>query len=689
MVSILRAHAAFFFFQPAAAAAALLLAFFCSCASAPAAQGFAPLREQFTLKTSFAPESAPPGSRVALRLELDIDPEWHFYGKKESIGQIPSVTLDKLGGLAAAGALEVPDGERHEISKDPEIVSWYLAGKAVLELPLDVPADAKAGVIEVEGTLGYMQCTETMCDPPGTKRFSATLTIDPAAAAPAPAMPEVAPKARIVSTSVEPASARRGETVTVRLEIEVEKGWHVYGAKETPLDPKYDTRPQIRLAGIDWSEAGATELPDGELHEGEVVRGYWLTGRFAASRAFRVPETALAGAAAIAGEIEYQPCTEKICEKNERVPFTASLHVEAGAALSTEEKALTEKGLLPFILLAIGWGLFTLIMPCTYPMVPITVSFFTKQASVRGGRVLPLTATYGLGIVAVFIFVGLAFAPWIQPVATHWVTNLAIGVLFLFFAVVLFGAITLQPPAFLMNFAGQASARGGYFGAFLMGTVLVLTSFTCTAPFVANLLAVGIKTGSSALVILGMGVFGLTIAIPFVILSLVPGWITSLPRSGEWMNTTKVFLGFVEVAAALKFISNADLVLQWQILPRELFLFLWAAVFGAGAAFLFGWIRLKSEAEVAIGPTRMTIGLAVLLFAAYCLYGALGYRVVDPVMQAIIPNYGSAELGNADGNGVRQSVGAGHTIIKDDYPAALAAARRAEKLLLVNFTGYT
>ena len=158
------------------------------------------------------------------------------------------------------------------------------------------------------------------------------------------------------------------------------------------------------------------------------------------------------------------------------------------------------------------------------------------------------------------------------------VTNLVIGALFFYFAFVLFGFITLQPPRFLLDVAGKASSTGGYLGVFLMGATLVVTSFTCTAPVVGSLLALGAQGGDYGRLVLGMAVFGLTMAVPFVFLSLVPGKLQAMPRSGEWMNTLKVFLGFVEVAAALKFISNADMAWRWEWLSRELFLYTWAGV---------------------------------------------------------------------------------------------------------------
>ncbi|MAF64981.1 MAG: hypothetical protein CMJ84_04885 [Planctomycetes bacterium] len=357
---------------------------------------------------------------------------------------------------------------------------------------------------------------------------------------------------------------------------------------------------------------------------------------------------------------------------------------EPGGGREKEEEG--EGGLLAFILLAIGGGLFALMMPCTYPMIPITISFFTKQADARGGKVLPLSLTYGAGIVLIFVAIGVVVGPVIIRFAIHPVTNLAIGVLFLLFAAVLFGAMELRPPRFLMDAAGKASMKGGFAGVFLMGATLVVTSFTCTAPFVGSLLSVGASGGSILRIALGMAVFGTTMAVPFVFLSLLPGRAHAMPQSGEWMNTLKVSLGFVEVAAALKFISNADIAWDWQLLSMELFLMLWAGIFFIGGAYLFGWLKLKPEDAGRSSPGKLVGGMTMVLFAIYCLYGA-GGRQVSGIMYAISPPPGYAVgAGSGGGSGAAASRAA-HPIVEDDYEGARRRAQDEGRLLFINFTG--
>jgi thiol:disulfide interchange protein DsbD len=285
--------------------------------------------------------------------------------------------------------------------------------------------------------------------------------------------------------------------------------------------------------------------------------------------------------------------------------------------------------------------------------------------------------------------------------------NLVIAIAFFYFALVLFGAINLNPPAWAMRFVGTAQGKGGIGGLFLMGFLLVITSFTCTGPFVGSILGAAAQQGG-ARVVLGMAVFGLTMALPFVLLSLVPGKVKQLPRSGAWMNTVKITLGFVEVAAAFKFLSNADIAWEWGILPRELFFFVWATVAFVIAAFLFGWIKVKGESDE-IGPARMTTALGFAVLGAYFGYGALGNQL-GGAMTALAPPYSnrlvnqpkidrmqqqldsiyealsSGAVSQAGGGG--RLVEKGPIVVLDDLDEAVARAQRTGRALLVNFTGH-
>ena len=492
-----------------------------------------------------------------------------------------------------------------------------------------------------------------------------------------------------ISAKVSPAKAHAGEFVTLEVTVEIEPGWHLYGSGETVSVPT--TFKVTELGGLEV--AGAAEVPIGEEHElaGIDETSFWIREEFVVTQRLLVPAGTKPGSVKIAGKLEYMACTEEICDPIAEGLVAVSFDVEAGAARAeyatatpapTMDNELEDASFWQFILLAIGGALFALVMPCTYPMIPITVSFFTKQAEQRGGKVLPLALTYGVGIVLIFAAIGAFFGEWIGPFAFHWITNLVITVAFFAFALALFGLINLQPPQFLMNVAGKASMKGGYFGVFLMGATLVVTSFTCTAPFVGSLIALGAKQGQGVIAF-GMAVFGLTMAAPFVVLSLMPGKMQSLPRSGEWMNTLKVTLGFVELAAALKFLSNVDLALEWNWLSRELFLVIWSGIFAVTTAFLLGMIKLKGDSGE-IGPGRLVGALLFVFLAAYSAYGALGNRMDGVIMAAMAPPY-SNTISAAHGGGKKAP---SWTVVIDDYDEARRVAIAENKKLFVNFTGH-
>ncbi len=501
----------------------------------------------------------------------------------------------------------------------------------------------------------------------------------------------------------------RAEDGVIRaaLEIELDPGWHIYhGPTQADLGhPRAIGSPTtvtLAGAGIEWS---SVRFPEPEkIDQGVIEPGVWINAHSGQPVIYAIGRLAPgASGADVTAKVKGLVCEEACIPYREELTsggrgpdelfakFPGDLQPpgpgdaagaagpDGGSGASADDAAAkgADKGLLLFLLAAIGGGLFALVMPCTYPMIPITISFFTKQADARGGAPIGLSLAYGAGIVLIFVLIGVVFGSAIGPFAAHPVTNLVIGIAFLYFALVLFGLVDLQPPRFLLNAAGAASMRGGYAGVFLMGATLVVTSFTCTAPFVGTLLGAG--AGDLGRVALGMGVFGLTMAVPFVVLSLVPVRIRALPRSGEWMNTFKVTLGFVEVAAALKFLSNSDLVWNWRLFSRELFLLAWVLLFVAAALYLFG---VFSKGTLP-GSRRKLAGVLMLAFAFYCFWGMTG-RNVDRIMTAIIPPYSGGRLGWE-----WHAETPTWPIVVDDYEGALARAKADGRLLLVNFTGYT
>jgi thiol:disulfide interchange protein DsbD len=267
---------------------------------------------------------------------------------------------------------------------------------------------------------------------------------------------------------------------------------------------------------------------------------------------------------------------------------------------------------------------------------------------------------------------GLGRADLAQWIATEWWVNAIFALLFIVFGLSLLGLFEIRLPAFLNDVAAKASGTGGYLSVFGMGMTLVVTSFTCTAPFVGTLLVWAGQGGSTLKVVYAMGVFGLTMAVPFVLLARSPDAIRKIPRSGEWMNQLKVTMGILELGLALKFVSNIDLAANTFLIGRRLFLVLWGLSFLAAALYLLG-----AFGGVSRGLTRgRALGAGFLLaFAAYLGWGLTG-RPLGKYLEAFFPNF----------EGLYDRAFA--AVVVDDYEAGLRLARERNLPIFLHFTGF-
>ncbi len=283
-------------------------------------------------------------------------------------------------------------------------------------------------------------------------------------------------------------------------------------------------------------------------------------------------------------------------------------------------------GIGQFLLLAIIGGLFTLVMPCTYPMIPFTMTFFAKQAA-AGVRLLPLAAFYAFGIIACFVGLGVlitgVFGSTLSNLAGHPVTNLVIALLFIVLGLGLLGAFLIRLPSSIENSLG--GGRGGYLGALIMGLTFAVTAFSCTAPFAGAVLSQAVVTNSWGRAVIGMAVYASAIAIPFFILAMSPGLLKKIPRAGAWMNEFKVVGGLVEMAAALKFLAICDLAWEWGIIGRGFTLASWSAVSLVIVVYVLGKLRFNGDSEVAqVGVSRLMIALTFLALGIWFASGLAG-----------------------------------------------------------------
>jgi thiol:disulfide interchange protein len=363
-------------------------------------------------------------------------------------------------------------------------------------------------------------------------------------------------------------------------------------------------------------------------------------------------------------------------------------------------KSATQRGLWSIFFIAFLSGFAALLTPCVFPMIPMTVSFFTKQSKTKA-KGISNAIVYGISIIVIYVILGF-LVTWIfgagalNALSTNVWFNIIFFVLLVVFAASFLGAFEIMLPNSWANKVDSQADRGGVIGILFMALALAIVSFSCTGPIVGTLLVEAASKGGIAPII-GMFGFSLALALPFMLFAMFPGWLNSLPKSGGWLNTVKVVLGFLELALAFKFLSNADLVLQLHLLEREVFLAIWIAIFGTLAFYLFGKITLPHDSPLThISVGRLMFGLLVLTFTIYLIPGLWGAPL--KIISAFPPTMEYSESPNGVGSSASGAVGVilpegaksgPHGIVVfDDYEKGLAYAKLVNKPIMLDFTGY-
>jgi thiol:disulfide interchange protein len=339
--------------------------------------------------------------------------------------------------------------------------------------------------------------------------------------------------------------------------------------------------------------------------------------------------------------------------------------------------------LLGFLLTAFLAGFASIFMPCIYPIMPMTVSFFTKQS--QGTR---KATFYGLSIMFVFGLIGLVAtvfgAPFLNFISTHWIPNLIFFVIFIIFGVSLLGAFEIVLPHEVVNNIDRMSEKGGFVGIFFMALTLVVVSFSCTAPFVGSLLIMAAK-GEVWRPLWGMLAFGLPFGVVFTSLAMFPQWLKSLPKSGGWMNEMKAVFGILEFALALKFLSNIDLTYHFNYISRNTFLIIWIIIFVTIGLYILGILRLPKDSKVKkYNVQRFVFGTLFLGFAAYMVPGVSHNKELNLLSGLLPPKTIASTV--ADDSKLRDLP---HELKGFyDYDDALAYSKEIGKPLFIDFTGY-
>ncbi len=375
-------------------------------------------------------------------------------------------------------------------------------------------------------------------------------------------------------------------------------------------------------------------------------------------------------------------------------------NAETETAVVVDADSGSNRGLWSIFIIAFLSGFAALLTPCVFPMIPMTVSFFTKQSKNRA-KGIRNAIIYGISIIVIYVFLGF-IVTWVfgagalNALSTNVWFNLLFFVLLVIFAASFMGAFEIMLPNSWANKVDSQADRGGIIGILFMALALAVVSFSCTGPIVGTLLVEAASKGGIAPII-GMFGFSLALALPFMLFAMFPGWLNSLPKSGGWLNTVKVVLGFLELALAFKFLSNADLVLQLHFLEREVFLAIWIAIFGTLALYLFGKITLPHDSPIThISVGRLLFGLLVLSFTVYMIPGLWGapLKIISafpPSMEYSESPFGVGGSGGSASTAILPDggkIGPHGIVVFDDYEKGLAYAKSVNKPIMLDFTGY-
>ena len=520
------------------------------------------------------------------------------------------------------------------------------------------------------------------------------------------------------SWSIKPANPKVGDQAEIIFKVAIEKDWYLYSSDfDKDLGPTVTTVTFKPSAGYQ-TIGGLKAINPHSKNDTEIWNGTYTY--FIDQAEFRQKVKITASDYTIEGSYDSQSCSNvsglcvpirgvfALSGKAEKVvsadtaaapivpPVTVDSVVAKPAVVATPIETPEDDSLFAFFWIALGAGFLALLTPCVYPLIPMTVSFFTKQ---KGGK--GLAFLYGGFIVLIYVFFGtlLAFfagASFANFLSTHWIPNMLFFTIFILFGISFLGAFEIVLPSNLVNTVDAKSDKGGFIGVFFMAFTLVLVSFSCTGPLAGSIL-IAASQGAFLKPIIGMLGFSLAFAIPFTMFAIFPGFMQKLPKSGNWMNEVKVVLGFLEIALAFKFLSVADQVYHWHLLDREIFLAIWIAIFTALTLYLFGKISLPHDGPAKnLSVPRTLFATAVLAFVIYLVPGMFGAPLKG--LSGWLPPMNSQDFkGSQAAESTAQNSDALYSDFLElplgltgyfDFEQAKAAALKANKPLFIDFTGH-
>ena len=478
----------------------------------------------------------------------------------------------------------------------------------------------------------------------------------------------------------------QGEVAIIDVNAELDFTWRIYAVYDVPEGPS-STKFIIESDIVNKSGRIIEPEPIEKFDEGfgNITKYHEGTPKF--SIPLELKDDLPNGIYNVDVIIDYQVCNNSLCYPPNQISKTATFSIKSGPIRSDfvfenfdfdKESilAIADNNISSFLILAMSMGFLALLTPCVFPMIPITISFFMHRSENTNSSPVKSATVYMLGIVLTFTFLGMMLAILLgasgaNQLAANPIVNMFIAFLFIYFAMSLFGFYEIEIPESLRRLSLQKENSEGYVGILFMALTFTLTSFTCTVQFM-GLILVAASQGEWFWPIIGMLIFSLAFASPFFFLALFPHYLTKLPQSGGWLNSVKVVMGFLELAAAFKFISNTDLVWNWNIFTYEVVLYLWALIMLLTGLYIFGLIKFKNDSPVTFSIQRSLFALSFILFGTYLAAGNHGYDINGNIKSYLPPKKYQSNL-----------------VWNNNLDDAFIIAKEQNKNIFIDFTGVT
>ena len=500
-------------------------------------------------------------------------------------------------------------------------------------------------------------------------------------------------------------------SLTIEIDFEIKKGYHIYSMDaSTTISPtkiNLDNRYFSRSIIIEPETIPDTlfifdDLKDPLRYDSDFYDlNYKHKGKILVSKIFDIDssiDTDNFIETIVPCTLSYQACNPSVCIPYKEIFFinlngdivdeSAYSMINKSSSNAIDLKSIQGDGFFSFIVFALGMGFLALLTPCVFPMIPITVSFFTKEGERESSNPILSASFYAISIVFIFTFLGLVLSVVLGENGANiiaqnpWV-NLFIAGLFVYFAFSLFGAYEIQAPSFIRQFSLSKESSSGMLGIFFMALTFTLTSFTCTVQFI-GLLLVSASQGSFFWPIIGMLAFSSAFAFPFFFLALFPQYLSKLPKSGGWLNSVKVIMGFLELGAAMKFFSNADVVWEIGFFNREFVLISWMVLSIMIAVYLLGMLRLPHDSKLeTVSVPRLMLSMSFFMFGLYLSFGLYGGKIngdIESYLPVRVDGYSASLDIENDGHLEKWY---------SDYDKAVKASENNGKPIFIDFTGKT